>query len=628
MECQPCRKQDRNSPAEYRCTECEEALCYSCKSQHKSFKVSRNHNVIELQQASALLLDSQKEYVGVGHDAWIMCDEHRERSVEYFCIKHEMPCCILCKRQYHRHCCDVEKVDDVVDDSKLETITMNLLTAVEERKTCLNQVVDKERSNLRDLEMIKNNFIADLKNARLAIDRHLDVLQNNVEQEMIKKYETLMREINKRLTNFTQRKTNMTYRYKVIKETSLESALSLGQKYLKIMRLKHKEDGYSESHNTNLKYNLQSITNSRLSYVKTNDGINIRRIYQTLYAPTNGMDIFRGDTDKDGVESGSSTVELEPQAFNWKLSRPGTGVSTLPTWYTTKHSESSNTSPLEISSSSTVTQSTHLSYTFDSGNSSPFSFYIKNSFFIEKKNKNIEISDAKLMPNKYDIAIAETSNPRCMIYTKDGFKKGQLQLSSAPGNISVIEGHRIAVTLNNERQVNVINTDTWQLIKIFQFREECHGLVYFEKYLIANCGNEGLMYIDASGKLVKSNSDIKGELYLHLDNRGKLYAAKINVKRIHVYDLTNNKHYKYHVQGISDPSGLSTDRDNNLFVACNENDTIFVKHSPHASARSVLGRTDGIDGPWSIDYDEQNDELLVVNNNARSIFIFKKRFNN
>ncbi|VDI17055.1 Hypothetical predicted protein [Mytilus galloprovincialis] len=315
MECQPCCKQDRNSHAEYRCTECEEALCHSCKSQHKSFKVSRNHNVVELQQASALPMDSQKESVGVGHDEWIMCHEHRERSVEYFCIKHETPCCILCKRQYHRHCCDVEKVDDVVDNNKLETITMDLLSAIEERNTRLNEVADKERSNLRDLEMIKNNFIAELKNARIAIDRHLDVLQNNIEHEMMKKYETLMREINKRLSNLTQRKTNMIYQYKVIKETSLESALSLGQKYLRIMRLKHKEDGYSERHNTNPKYNLQSIANSRLSYVKTNDGINIRRIYQTLHAPNNRTDIFRGDTDKDEVETGSSTVELESQAF-------------------------------------------------------------------------------------------------------------------------------------------------------------------------------------------------------------------------------------------------------------------------------------------------------------------------
>lgn len=61
-----------------------------------------------------------------------------------------------------------------------------------------------------------------------------------------------------------------------------------------------------------------------------------------------------------------------------------------------------------------------------------------------------------------------------MIYTKDGFKKGQLQLSSAPDNIAVIDGVRIGVTLNNERQVFVINTDMWKLINILHFKDDCH----------------------------------------------------------------------------------------------------------------------------------------------------------
>lgn len=189
MECQPCRKQNRHSSAKCWCTECEEVLCHSCKSQHKSFKVSGNHNVIELEQDSALPLDSQKESVGFGHDEWIICHEHRDRSVEYFCIKHEKPCCILCKRQYHRHCCDVEKVDDVVDDNKLETVTTDLLLTVGKRKTRLTTVADNERSNLRDLGIIKTNFIKELKNARIAINEHIDLLQNGVEQEMNKKYQ-------------------------------------------------------------------------------------------------------------------------------------------------------------------------------------------------------------------------------------------------------------------------------------------------------------------------------------------------------------------------------------------------------------------------------------------------------
>ncbi|CAC5392168.1 PML [Mytilus coruscus] len=48
MECHPCREKDQNTAAEFWCTECEEALCSSCKYLHEKFKLSRNHNVSEL----------------------------------------------------------------------------------------------------------------------------------------------------------------------------------------------------------------------------------------------------------------------------------------------------------------------------------------------------------------------------------------------------------------------------------------------------------------------------------------------------------------------------------------------------------------------------------------------------
>ncbi|XP_071124145.1 uncharacterized protein [Mytilus edulis] len=228
------------------------------------------------------------------------------------------------------------------------------------------------------------------------------------------------------------------------------------------------------------------------------------------------------------------------------------------------------------------------------------------------------------MPNKYHIAIAETSNPRCMMYTKDGFKKGQVQLLGKSDSIAVIEDHRIGVTLIGEKKVCVIDTDAWQCINTIDLNDSCKGLVYFENNLLANCINEGLMYINDSGKIVKENSNIKGEFYFHVDNQGNLFGAKEKIKRIHVCNLTNNKRYKYLVKGLSNPKGLTTDRDNNLFVSCYENDTIFVKQSLLSLATVAIEKSNGIDRPMSIDYDQLNDELLVVNNAGHSIFILIK----
>ncbi|CAC5416306.1 unnamed protein product [Mytilus coruscus] len=232
------------------------------------------------------------------------------------------------------------------------------------------------------------------------------------------------------------------------------------------------------------------------------------------------------------------------------------------------------------------------------------------------------------MQNKNLIAIAENSNPRCLVYSKDGEKKGQVWLSGVPDSIAVItcvNNNLIGITLIFQQKVCVVDTNKMQVVKAIVVHDDCMGLVCFDNLLIANCANDGLIYIAKSGKIVKENKYIKGELYCHVDTQGNLYSVYRNTNNIHVNNLINNKRYIYFMEEIIDPAGLTTDRDNNLFVACMEMDMIFVNHSLHSPAKTVLDRPDGIKGPSSIDYDKENDELLVVNNHSRSILIFKKK---
>lgn len=84
--------------------------------------------------------DKTKEDIDADNNKWVMCTEHKGKSLEYFCIKHEKPCCILCIRQYHRHCCEVEKVEHAIDDMKLASITEDVLLRIEEHITCLKKL--------------------------------------------------------------------------------------------------------------------------------------------------------------------------------------------------------------------------------------------------------------------------------------------------------------------------------------------------------------------------------------------------------------------------------------------------------------------------------------------------------
>ncbi|CAC5416309.1 unnamed protein product [Mytilus coruscus] len=189
MQCQPCSEQDRKTAADYWCIECEEALCESCKSQHLSFKLSKNHNVSTFSpiEESVVSHIEKEEAVCVVKDGCDMCEEHPGKFLEYICINHEKACCVLCKRQYHRNCSKVEKVDDIVDDTTLTTTYKDLLSAIGERKTYLTEMAVKEKSNLMKIETIKDKCIEELTNTRITINEYLDSLQNEVEKENTKK---------------------------------------------------------------------------------------------------------------------------------------------------------------------------------------------------------------------------------------------------------------------------------------------------------------------------------------------------------------------------------------------------------------------------------------------------------
>ncbi|VDI17053.1 Hypothetical predicted protein [Mytilus galloprovincialis] len=451
-------------------------------------------------------------------------------------------------------------------------------------------------------------------------------------KDINKTYENDKSDLSKRVKKSSAKIDYMTDLQKIIDDTANQSKLSLGQKYLMLIRMTHMEDGNIKSQETLPECNLQGISDNKLSYEKTEDSITVR-VNHNL--PKTDSNLEKSLKHENNIESCSSVVELEPnepETDSFELPEPVPNLTSTQTNSPSMPVSYSTTLPSELSlvslpvtlSSVSVTPTTKSLFAAPREKVSVFEFFLRNSFFIEKRNKNIFITDAKFMPNNFYIAITEKSYPRCMVYNKDGLKKGQIELSGEPDSIAVMKSNRIAVTLTGEEKVCVIDTNKWQFIYIIHVHGECKGLVYFENNLIANCIDEGFVYNNDAGKIVKRNR-ITGEFYFHFDNQGNLYSSKMETNKVNVHNLTTDKYSVYHLKGLNNPGGMATDRENNLFVSCNDHNLICVKQSLHSTTNIVLDRSDGIVRPWSIDYNLDNDELLVMNDNARSIFIFKKK---
>lgn len=73
---------------------------------------------------------------------------------------------------------------------------------------------------MEDFETIKLNCIQELKNTRITIDKHLDILQNEVEQCINNKYENDNKELSKRIKGLLGKIEYITDLQKVIDDTA------------------------------------------------------------------------------------------------------------------------------------------------------------------------------------------------------------------------------------------------------------------------------------------------------------------------------------------------------------------------------------------------------------------------
>ncbi|CAC5416308.1 unnamed protein product [Mytilus coruscus] len=193
------------------------------------------------------------------------------------------------------------------------------------------------------------------------------------------------------MTDLTAKVKYINDHQKLIEDTKKQSGLSVGQQYLRIIRLKHIEGGCTESPNTLPECNLNGMTS--MSYAIARDSITIS-INRSLKESNN--DTENSQDKRDEIESSSSIVELElnvSETASSTLSLPVLDPTSsmlvinapmLPLTCPTLPAESSHMSPVTFSSPNSVTQqSTHVPYS-----AAPSSdYYLLNSFFYREKKQ-------------------------------------------------------------------------------------------------------------------------------------------------------------------------------------------------------------------------------------------------
>lgn len=93
--CEPCQgKDDALKAASHWCVNCQEGLCAFCIDQHRSMKLLKNHDIVDI---FSLKPEHVHDEEGAG-----ACSLHTEKDLDLFCVDHACLVCVTCVALDHR----------------------------------------------------------------------------------------------------------------------------------------------------------------------------------------------------------------------------------------------------------------------------------------------------------------------------------------------------------------------------------------------------------------------------------------------------------------------------------------------------------------------------------------------
>ncbi|XP_071162475.1 uncharacterized protein [Mytilus edulis] len=178
VRCGPCGHDDIKKNAEKWCTDCNEGFCNVCEKPHKSMKISRDHNLIQIGDYRKI------ENVKVH----LECKDHGSK-LEMYCKLHEMPICLACFPAKHKSCSDdiiplAEAAKNAKASTSLADLEHTINNTIENIQEC---VKDREAAteNMETQEIRIRKFIS---LTRQIINNRLDHLERKLLNDLSTTY--------------------------------------------------------------------------------------------------------------------------------------------------------------------------------------------------------------------------------------------------------------------------------------------------------------------------------------------------------------------------------------------------------------------------------------------------------
>lgn len=166
--CDSCQRGEEEAEATQFCLMCKEKLCYMCAKCHRRNLVTKDHEVMSLDEfkKSPVVIETRKS-----------CYTHTEEIIKYYCRDHSLPCCTACICTVHRKCDNIETASETA--KRLRSTEHDQLSSamadLEKELTFIKQELEK---NISDIEETSDSLSANVEELYTKILKHMERVRN------------------------------------------------------------------------------------------------------------------------------------------------------------------------------------------------------------------------------------------------------------------------------------------------------------------------------------------------------------------------------------------------------------------------------------------------------------------
>ncbi|CAC5416833.1 unnamed protein product [Mytilus coruscus] len=545
--CGVCELRHITTPSLIWCTECDEGLCTECSEHHSLSKSSRSHRVIPIVEYQKLPAEILKytQY----------CTKH-DKKYQFYCQKHECPCCSKGIVENHKECHDIVELDDIIHNAKTSNALCEIEETLVEVAENLQKIRQHQQDNLTTFKEKRKEIEKEIMKTRIKINNHLDKLQ-----------EDLMKQL-----------------YAVEEKENLKMCQLLSS-----LEKKEKEIADCQRNIMNIK---QHGTDLQIF-------LSMQQIEE---------DVHSKDKFLQSLVEGEN---LKQQSLSYKKNTSLHNIMSDFVSFGEVHTEAKSCDIVLIKKK--VKQAQMMVPTVQSRS-------IENIKLITHKLINTErkcIYGCCILPDGR-LAFAYYSDCKVIVFNINGLKDFEVNMPSYAHDVVYIgRDNTLAVTSGNadKKLITIIDVDRKQIRKTVLLDSNCFGIALKDNRLIYSAADKGIRMINLHDESTCVIVGDKMQQFSYIATyRDNIYQTNTTRSTVTCHNLQDKLQWTFLNESVlRNPYGIAVDNGGNVYVAGFGSANVVVISPDGQQYREVLTASDGLKDPVPLHYSESKNQLLVAN---------------